>query len=393
MKFAHMADCHIGSWQRTPKLADASIVAFAKAMDICVAEKVDFILISGDLFDTSLPAIDKLKETVSVLKEIKDRGIPVYVIAGSHDFSPTGKTMLDVLEEAGLFRNVFGEIVVDPKTGAKITGMLGKKGGLEKTGYSELPIEELEKEEGFKIFMFHSGITEYMPNNLMDSIPLSSFPKNFSYYAGGHIHQVSEHNEEGYGKIVFPGPIFPNNFEELENLGNGGFYIVETEKEIKPTYVPIALYKFQSLKMDCTAKTPGQIERELCETAKAGEFSNAIVGLRLHGNVIGGKTTDINLKDAFDALYGKRCHCILKNTSRLTSEFFEEAKVEQGTVEDVEEATIRKHLGQIKFFDEITELEVTKALFKVLSKEKEEGEKQADFERRIIGEAENILHL
>ena len=105
MKFAHMADCHIGSW-RDPKLKDTSTLAFNKAADKCIAEAVDFILISGDLFNTSFPRLDNLKTAVNALKKLKDRDIPVYIIPGSHDYSPSGKTMLDVLEEAGLFINV-----------------------------------------------------------------------------------------------------------------------------------------------------------------------------------------------------------------------------------------------------------------------------------------------
>ena len=80
-----------------------------------------------------------LKSATVKLKELKDKGIPVYLIAGSHDFSPSGKTMLDVLEQAGLFVNVAkgfdvdGKLklnfTVDSKTGVKITGLLGKKGG------------------------------------------------------------------------------------------------------------------------------------------------------------------------------------------------------------------------------------------------------------------------
>ena len=130
MKFAHLADCHIGSW-RDPKLKDISTIAFQKAIDKCMEENVDFILISGDLFNTSLPRIDNLKKVVSILKQLKDKNIPVYIIPGSHDYSPSGKTMLDVLEQAGLFVNVVkGEEIdgklklsftIDQKTGAKIT--------------------------------------------------------------------------------------------------------------------------------------------------------------------------------------------------------------------------------------------------------------------------------
>ena len=128
MKFAHLADCHIGSW-RDPKLRELSSRAFSKAVDICIEKQVDFALIAGDLFNTSLPGIDLLKKAVTDLNKLKQNKIPVYLIAGSHDFSPSGKTMLDVLEEAGLFTNVAkGDIdgdklklklTIDQKTSAK----------------------------------------------------------------------------------------------------------------------------------------------------------------------------------------------------------------------------------------------------------------------------------
>ena len=105
MKFAHMADCHIGGW-REPVLREASIKAFVKAIDTSLEKNIDFLIISGDLFNTSLPAIDSLKTAVEKLKELRDKDIPVYIIAGSHDFSPSGKTMIDVLEKAGLVTNV-----------------------------------------------------------------------------------------------------------------------------------------------------------------------------------------------------------------------------------------------------------------------------------------------
>ena len=75
MKFSHLADVHIGSW-RDPKLNDISLRAFEKAMDMSIEREVDFILIAGDLFNTSLPSIDKLKGTVDVFKKLKNLGIP-----------------------------------------------------------------------------------------------------------------------------------------------------------------------------------------------------------------------------------------------------------------------------------------------------------------------------
>ena len=237
MKFAHLADCHIGSW-RDPKLKDISTVAFQKAIDKCMEENVDFILISGDLFNTSLPRIDNLKTVVGTFKQLKEKNIQVYIIPGSHDYSPSGKTMLDVLENAGLFINVVkGEEIdgklklnftIDKKTGTKITGMLGKRYSLEKEYYKNLILDNLENEDGYKIFMFHSGIDELKPEDMQNIItqPLSLLPKNFNYYAGGHVHIVKDTKIEGYGTIAYPGPLFPNSFSELEKLETGGFYII-----------------------------------------------------------------------------------------------------------------------------------------------------------------------
>ena len=140
-----MADLHIGSW-RDPKLRNASTVAFERAINSCIDEKVDFILFSGDLFNTTLPGIDNLKRVVKKLKSLVKSRIPVYVVPGSHDYSPSGKTMIDVLEEAGLLINVFKGKVDGKKlcleftkddSGALITGIIGRKGMLDQEYYED----------------------------------------------------------------------------------------------------------------------------------------------------------------------------------------------------------------------------------------------------------------
>ena len=72
MKFGHLADCHIGAW-KDQKLRTANLNSFTKAIEICKEKKVNFILISGDLFNTSIPDIDSLKSTVAILNSLKNR--------------------------------------------------------------------------------------------------------------------------------------------------------------------------------------------------------------------------------------------------------------------------------------------------------------------------------
>ena len=403
MKFAHLADCHIGAW-REPKLRDANTKAFERAIDSCMDNNVDFIVIAGDLFNTSLPSIDGLKSVVSKLKALKDSNIPVYIIAGSHDFSPSGKTMLDVLENAGLVINVAkGEVVenriklnftVDLKTGAKITGLLGKRGSLERSYYESLMREELEKEQGYKIFIFHSAITELKPKNLekIESQPLSLLPKHFNYYAGGHPHFVFCNEEKDYGVIAYPGPLFPNNFKEVEELGNGGFYIVE---DGKPEWQPVQVHNCFQIKIDCNHKNSGQIRDELIREIKNKEFNDTIVTIRLSGVMSAGKPSDIGLEDIFKMLYQKSAYFVMKNSSGLISNEFEEIKVQVDSMDEFEDSIIKEHLGQIhvKGLNPDKEEKVIKELITVLNAERLEGEKVFDFENRIKEDVKKIIGL
>jgi len=391
-----MADCHIGAW-REPRLQELNSKAFAKAVDMCIEKKVDFILISGDLFNTSLPGIEWLKNVVKKLKQLKSKDISVYVIAGSHDFSPSGKTMLDVLEEAGLFINVVkGEVVdeklklhftVDKKTGAKITGMLGKKGTLEKRYYENLLRENLENETGFKIFMFHSALTEYKPQSLeqMDSNPVSMLPKNFDYYAGGHVHYVFQKREKDFGLIAYPGPLFPNSFKELEELGQGGFYIYE---DGKLEFEPVQVINTHHIKIQCVS--PEHANTELGKAVKGHEFVNTLVTVRLFGNLESGRISDIRFKEFFKALYGRGAFFVMKNTYGLAAKDMEEMKTQAASVKEIEDSAIKEHLGKV--FGE-KEKEFAAKLMELLSAEKEEGERVADFEKRIRGEAEKIFGI
>jgi len=53
-KFAHIADCHLGA-NREPVLQKLELAAFKNTFDKCVEKKVDFIIISGDLFHVNIP--------------------------------------------------------------------------------------------------------------------------------------------------------------------------------------------------------------------------------------------------------------------------------------------------------------------------------------------------
>src|SRR5574342_438026 len=361
MKFAHMSDCHIGGW-REPKLRDANTKSFCMAIEKCLQEKVDFLLISGDLFNTAVPGIDSLKMAVEQLKKVKDAGIPIYYIAGSHDFSPSGKTMLDVLENAGLATNVAqGEVLpdnriklnftVDKKTGAKITGMIGKKGGLETNYYHYLAREILEKEQGFKIFMFHSALAELKPKDLeeMDAMAVSLMPAGFDYYAGGHVHVVDKQSIGKHKNIVYPGPIFPNNFSEIEKLRHGSFVIVDTGNI---QHIPLPAYPTVCISVDGDQKTPTEVESLVKQQLLKNDLSNAIVTIRVSGCLKQGRPADVRWNDLFHDAYMKKAYFVMKNTNAFTSKDLEVIMVKESNVEEVETSLLQQHANQFKLRSE-----------------------------------------
>ena len=395
MKFAHLADCHIGAHGRDPRLKDINRRYFIKTFDIIIEEDVDFVLIAGDLFNTAVPSIDSIKLVVSQLKRLKDRNVPVYFIAGSHDFSPSGKTMLDVLEHADLCVNVAKgdetsdnklrlSIFKDEQTGAGIVGMIGKKGGLEKSFYHILETEHFEGFDGYKIFMFHSALNELKPKELanMESFPLSLLPKGFDYYAGGHVHIVDQAKIDGYN-VVFPGPTFPNTFYELETLKKGGFFIVEDNKA---RFVELNDFPVFSFTVDCKDKTPSEIEDELKKLVSGKSFDDAIITLRLKGELISGRPLDINLNEIVSLFYDAGAFVVLKNTVALCAKGFKSIKIDARDVIDVEKAVIEQHSEQNSLNDD-----VTKDLMRALSAEKHEGEKQLDYEKRFFADVEKVL--
>lgn len=401
MKFSHIADSHVGSW-RDPRLKDLSLESFIYSIEESIKEKVDFVLISGDLFNTALPSIDHVRMVFRKLKELKEKNIGLYFIAGSHDFSPSGKTMLDIIEEAGLGINVMkGKIdennhlilsfTEDKKTGAKITGIIGKKGMLDRKDYESLKKDSLEREKGFKIFLFHTSIDEMKPEYMkeMESSPLNFLPKGFDYYAGGHVHIVSNKSfsDEGYKNIIYPGPTFPASFSEMEKLKHGSFFIYEDGKTEKKD---IILKESAAFQINVDGKNAEDAKKIIEEKITAASPEKKIILIRIYGNMTNGKISDLELNRMIDELYKKGAYFVMKNTSKLLTQEFSEVQEDRATPDDIEDKIITAHLNQIanSFYDEKS---VTKHLIKIFSEEKHEAEKNADYEQRIKKDADEIL--
>ncbi len=387
MKFAHLSDVHLGGW-REDSLRELGMKAFQQAIEICINEHVGFILISGDLFNVSLPSVDVLKEAANILNKVREHDINVYVIPGSHDYSVSGKTMIDVLESSGLLVNVArlddGRLkVYTDKTGIKIAGWHGRHGSLEKDEYLHVDFSQLENEDGKKIFMFHTMLEEFKPADLdiVECMSVNSLPEGCMYYAGGHPHRVID-GRYSTGRLAYPGALFPNNFRELEQFQHGGFYIVDDNGNARWQQVKVA--EVASLHVDASNKTARQVEEEI--VMHASNKDGRVVTLRIEGQLKEGKPSDINFK-RIDASFAN-AYYLLKNTSKLGSREIENIEVRQGSVEEVENSIVMEYLGKNKI-----DAGLLNGLLASLDKEKEEGESNNDFSLRVVRDAARAARL
>ncbi len=422
-KFAHITDCHLGSW-RSPKLRELNLKAFETAVQACVTEKVDFIIITGDFFDVNVPDLAPVKRAVEVMKDARKRGIEIYLIYGSHDFSPNAVSMIDILHSAGLFlKPVDGEMVdgklrlrfiTDARTGAKITGISGRARELDVPSYKLLDVASLEAEPGFKIFLLHAPIAEVTPPALSygAGVPMSSLPKGFGYYGGGHLHKKIEYANPNGSRVVYPGPLFGATFTDLEETAQGetrGFYLVTFDsggiREVQFREVSVADIIYRTV--DAENKTAKQVEEKLGALVQELDSANKIVLIKVSGKLSQGRRGEIDFSKLDQSLIRMGALAWSINRSGLLSPDTAQLRVAGASREEIEKKILKERMSRFSVNPSITDVEVrdalqsrligengekmAKSLLRELKKEKLENEKNDDFEMRIALEARPLL--
>ena len=86
MKFAHIADTHLGYKQYgLLERENDFYYTFNKIVDKIIEERVDFVIHSGDLFETNRPSPKALVTFQNALLKLRKADIPMYGITGNHD--------------------------------------------------------------------------------------------------------------------------------------------------------------------------------------------------------------------------------------------------------------------------------------------------------------------
>ncbi|MEK6856253.1 MAG: DNA repair exonuclease [Nanoarchaeota archaeon] len=382
MKFAHLGDCHLGGW-RQPELQKLNLLSFQYAVNKCIKENVTFALITGDLFDSAYPPIETLRDTFNEFRKLQEAKIPVFLIAGSHDYSASGKTFLEVLDKAGFCKNVAvfeehkGAIMLQPTLykGFALYGYPGKKSGLEVEDIGRIKIQDAPGM--FKILMLHTAIKDAVGNLPIPSVDEKKLPK-VDYLALSHLH--IDYNKDGR---VYSGPIFPNNLEELEELRAGSFYIFDDGKIKKEV---IKIKEILPIKIEVTNAL--EATKKIIEKIEEESIADKIVILRLSGILEQGKLTDIDFIKIEAFVRSKGAFSFIKSTSKL---HHLEAEI---ILEQVDASYLEQHILEL-----FTQKNPSKfnsfsySLLKALQLEKIEEEKIVSFEDRLLSEVKKIIEI
>ena len=231
MKFAHLADTHLGFRQFGLIEREKDFYeVFGKVIDKIIEEKVDFVIHSGDLFENEMPSPMALLEFQKGLLKLKGAGIPMYAIAGNHD-SAMGKGSIPpqvIFKKMGL--KVISPINTNYRQGDVFIAGLpfypSSQSGVLKSKLVELSKKAAKHEKS--ILVLHQAIEDFTDEQY--ELQAADIPDNFDYYALGHIHRYIA-GDFGKGTLVYPGSTEIWKTEEIMDFHeNGkGFVVVDLD--------------------------------------------------------------------------------------------------------------------------------------------------------------------
>jgi DNA repair exonuclease SbcCD nuclease subunit len=235
MKFLHVGDTHIGRVYKDEQRNADVRAAFVQVVDYAIKENVDMVVHSGDLFNEGIPALSDLLFVTDQLKRLKDSGIRIFIVPGSHDVGMgESDSIIELFDRNGLLTNLNSTRYIEEQDGKVIlsgelyrnvflTGVRGKRSRVEDEIFKRLSIVRPDGAWVY-VFVFHHTISDL--GLQFKDLDTSSLPLGFDYYAAGHWHGNKDNIPYGKGVIQYPGSLEYCDESEIVSNPNRGFYVV-----------------------------------------------------------------------------------------------------------------------------------------------------------------------
>ncbi len=277
IKFIHTSDLHLDTPFRSlssfnkelaGRLKDATVKSFEKIVDLAITEQVDFLLVSGDIFDGESSSLAAQLKFIKGLQGLSDKGINTYFICGNHDPLDSWMEQLALPEKVFRFGSSKVENVVFSKNGQPLAGIYGisyrtSRENRDMAGKYKIKAPPLP----FSIALLHGTVgnpgphANYAPFRLEDIAD-----KGFDYWALGHIHkrQIIRKKDPA---VVYPGNPQGRDFGET---GNRGCFLVEIAENSKPAiqFKSTQQIRFEQVEVDLSGTETINVLAGLLEKAK-----------------------------------------------------------------------------------------------------------------------------
>lgn len=293
--FVHASDLHLGYAQYGLEARRRDFdAAFEELVNRTIELKPDFMIVAGDVFHQPRPSNTTLESTVRSFSRLRQAGIPVLAVDGSHDSAPntvTG-TILNPLDSAGLIYylprheqacwklpdccHVYG--VPNYRTRGKTAEMLPQF--LEQNKPAPDP-------STFNIFVFHMALDlpGVNPPYIEAEASPELIPEGFDYYAGGHIHKPYL-GKFKTGLLAYAGCTETTDYTEAGV--EKGFYHVRVDEKgaVYPQFVRLETQrKFVVVEQDFTGMAPQKITEQAVRLVKGADEDGAILIPILRGTL------------------------------------------------------------------------------------------------------------
>ncbi len=247
MKLIHCADIHLDSSMRShfDPVASASrrneiLGTFERMVGYALNNRIEAIMISGDMFDT--PNTRELTRKTVLSCIASNPGIAFFYLKGNHDDNNFIDDLDEIPHNLKLFGNKWtcydnGEVSI---YGAELPATHGDD------FYAGL----IPDESRINIVMLHGQISESSDTNNRN-IDLNQLRnRGIDYLALGHIHSFCVRPLDSRGILCYPGCLEGRGFDEC---GDHGFVVVDIPEQthrLSYEFVPFARRRIASITAD-----------------------------------------------------------------------------------------------------------------------------------------------
>ncbi len=252
MIFSHISDTHLGLVQYGSEEREQDIYhVFNQAIDTSINDHVDFVIFSGDIFHVPNPNGTAIVQMANALKRLKQNNIESFFILGEHDISRIRTTPIPYVYHNLEFSKYIGLGKPVECKGVLLVGFdKMRKNEISQFEEKFSEVDSIAKNHsGHKILVMHQGINEF--NKFAGEIQSTDLPKNFTYYAMGHLHDhdIKQFNHLN-GPIAYPGSIELTTSEGIKETKKGFYEVDISGSEAKADWIELDIRPQFSFKLN-----------------------------------------------------------------------------------------------------------------------------------------------